>query len=500
METVLKVNNISKTFWGIRALIDIDLEFKRGEVHCIVGENGAGKSTLGKIIAGIHTPNEGGELFFQKKLFKELTPAKAKELKIAMVTQELNLMPHLSISENIFMFEKESYKKNVIIDRKLINEKTGKLFEQFHLSNLPSVTTKVENLTLAQQQIVEIMKAISQKNSLLIFDEPTTTLSISEVDQLFTLIRKLKGENVSIVLITHRLKEVFEIGDVVTILCDGKIVKSRTPILNINEYELVKLMVGRDIKEFFGVKETLKIGESVLEVKGLSDGDAYKDISFNVNKNEILGFAGLIGAGRTEIMETIFGCRKNTSGEIFLNGKRIDHLSIKQRVKKGISFVPEDRKNKGLAINLPIHSNMNQVDMNLKDGLIVYEGQFTSQNEVMVKRLNIRFVNLSQKTTNLSGGNQQKVLLSKWLSQNADIYIFDEPTRGIDVGTKVEVYNLIKSLAKEGKAIVMVSSELQELIAICDRIIVVNEGRIAAEFTGKEASEPKILEKMIPVK
>lgn len=499
MENVLEVNRISKSFGGINALTNVDLEFKCGEVHCIVGENGAGKSTLGKIIAGIHFPDEGA-IVFQGTPYKQLTSALAKELRIAMVTQELNLMPHLSISENIFMFEKESYIKNVIIDRKLINKKAEKLFEQFHVSNLPPVTTKVENLTLAQQQIVEIMKAISQKNNLLIFDEPTTTLSISEVEQLFSLIRKLKKENVSIVLVTHRLKEVFKIGDVVTVLCDGKIVKSRIPVNQIDEHELVKLMVGRDIKDFFGVKENLKIGEPVMEVKGLSDGVSFKDISFTAHKNEILGFAGLVGAGRTEIMETIFGYRKKASGTIHLNGNQIDNISIKQRVKNGISFVPEDRKNKGLAINLPLNSNMNQVDMNLKNSLIVYEGQFDAQNMAMIKRLNIKHKGLNQKATNLSGGNQQKVLLSKWLSQNPAVYIFDEPTRGIDVGTKTEVYDLIKCLAKEGKAIIMVSSELQELIAICDRIIVINEGRIAAEFNREEATEPKILKQMIPIK
>ena len=480
MEKVLSVKNISKSFGGINALTEVDLDFYCGEVHCIVGENGAGKSTLGKIIAGIHTP-DSGELIFQDVTFKELTSAKAKELRIAMVTQELNLMPHLTISENIFMFEKESY-KNGIIDRKLINQKTEKLFEQFNLSNLPEVTTKVENLTLAQQQIVEIIKAISQKNNLLIFDEPTTTLSITEVEQLFTLIRRLKKENVAIVLVTHRLKEIFEIGDIVTVLCDGKIVKSRIPVKGLDEHELVKYMVGRDIKDFFGVKEKLIIGKPVLEVKGLSDGIVYRDITFTVHENEILGFAGLIGAGRTEIMETIFGIRKQTAGSILLKGKPIDQDTTKQRVNKGISFVPEDRKSKGLAISLPISSNMSQVQMNLKDRLIVYEGQFFTKNMEMVKRLNLKYKGLNQRVNNLSGGNQQKVLLAKWLSQNPSIYIFDEPTRGIDVGTKTEVYELIKSLAKEGKAIIMVSSELQELIAICDRIVVINEGRIANVF------------------
>ena len=499
MDTILEVRNLSKHFGGIQAIEDINLTFKCGEVHCVVGENGAGKSTLGKIIAGIHTP-DSGELVFSDEVYFALTPAMAKDLKIAMVTQELNLMPHLSIAENIFMFEKSSYRNNSFLDRNKIFEQTLELFKKFDLSNLPPVHTNVEDLSLAQQQIVEIMKANSQKNNLLIFDEPTTTLSISEVEQLFTLIRDLKKEKVSIVLVTHRLKEVFEIGDVVTVLCDGKTVKSRVPVKETSEREIVKWMVGRDIKDFFGEKEDLELGSPVLEVKNLSDGDAFRDISFSVHEKEILGFAGLIGAGRTEIMETIFGVRKQTEGEILLNGKRIDHLSIKERISSGISFVPEDRKGKGLAITLPVNSNMAQVAMTLKNGMIVHEGQYTNENEEMVRRLQIKIVNLMQRVNNLSGGNQQKVLLSKWLSQDPSLYIFDEPTRGIDVGTKTEIYDLIKCLAKEGKAIIMVSSELQELIAICDRIVVINEGVIADVFQRENATEPNILEKMIPVK
>jgi len=498
MEKVLEVKKISKAFGGINALLGVDLEFRCGEVHCIVGENGAGKSTLGKIIAGIHTP-DNGELTFKDLTYKELNPTVAKELRIAMVTQELNLMPHLTIAENIFMFEKRSY-KNGILNRKLINKETERLFEQFNLSNLPTASTKVENLTLAQQQIVEIVKAISQRNNLLIFDEPTTTLSITEVEQLFSLIRRLKKENVSIILVTHRLKEIFEIGDIVTVLCDGQIVKSRLPVKDLNEHELVKYMVGRDIKDFYGVKEEIEIGQPVLEIEDLSDGVSFRNVSFTVHESEILGFAGLIGAGRTEIMETIFGIREQVSGSIRLNGELIDTLSTKQRVRKGISFVPEDRKGKGLAIDLPICSNMSQVEMNQKDRLIVNEKQFEMQNLEIAKKLALKYHSLNQKANSLSGGNQQKVLLAKWLSQNPSVYIFDEPTRGIDVGTKTEVYDLIKNLAKEGKAIIMVSSELQELIAICDRIVVINEGRVAEIFQRKDATEPKILKEMIPVK
>ncbi len=498
MDYILEAAGISKSFGGIKALDTVAFRMKQGEIHCLVGENGAGKSTLGKIFAGIHAPDEG-TITVAGTGFTHMTPIRAKELKIAMVTQELNLMPDLSIAENIFMFEKESY-NGTFLDRKRINQKAEKLFGQFNLSNLPSVTTKVGNLTVAHQQIVEIMKAMSQKNNILIFDEPTTALSINEVEQLFKLMRRLKGDGVSIVLVTHRFKEIFDVGDLVTVLCDGRIVRERIPVKELDEFKLVKLMVGRDIKDFFGVKETIPIGEPVLEVKGLSDGKMLKNIDFTVHRSEILGFAGLVGAGRTEIMETIFGVRKMTAGEILLNGKPIRNRSIKKTVQNGISLIPEDRKLKGLAVNLPVSSNINQVSMNLKRAILVHERQFADKNKEMIDRLNIKIKGMSQRVTNLSGGNQQKVLLGKWLSQDPSVFIFDEPTRGIDVGTKTEIYELIKGLAKAGKAIVMVSSEMQELIAICDRVIVVNEGRIVAEFEREEATEQRILEKAIPGK
>ncbi len=498
MEYILEAENISKSFGGIQALQDVDFRLKRGEIHCLVGENGAGKSTLGKIIVGIHTP-DAGTLNIQGEDYEGLSPAQAKSLKIAMVTQELNLMPHLSIAENIFMFENSSYKSGIFLNREKINAEAEKLFEQFQISNMPPVTTRVGDLTIAQQQVVEIIKAISQDNNILIFDEPTTTLSIKEVENLFTLIRRLKADNVSIVLVTHRFKEIFEIGDLVTVLCDGRVVEGRVPVSELDDQKLVKLMVGRDIKDFFGVKEDLEIGDPVLEVEDLSDGHYLQDISFTVHEREILGFAGLVGAGRTEIMETVFGIRKMESGEIRLRGEPLSGKSIKQRINAGLLFVPEDRKNKGLAIKLPMDSNMNQVSMNLCGRFTTYERQFHSANQEMIEQLSIRYKGLSQKVNTLSGGNQQKVLLSKWLSQHSEVIVFDEPTRGIDVATKVEIYELIKRLAKAGKAIIMVSSELQELIAICDRIMVVNEGRIEAEFDAAEATEQKILSSAIPV-
>lgn len=496
MDYILKTESISKTFGGIKALDNVLFQMKKGEIHCLVGENGAGKSTLGKIIAGIHTP-DSGIITINGNKYDHLTPIIAKELKIAMVTQELNLMPHLSIAENIYMFEDLSYKKNFFLDRNYINNKAEELFDQFNLSDLPPVTTKVSRLTMAQAQIVEIMKATSQQNNILIFDEPTTALSIKEVEELFKLILRLKGDGVAIILVTHRFKEIFEIGELVTVLCDGKVIQGRIPIEDLDSYKLVKLMVGRDIKDFFGEKDQLQIGPPVMQVNDLSDGQTISDITFTVHQSEILGIAGLVGAGRTEIMETIFGIRKTENGTIRLNGEKISNRSIKKMIQKGICLVPEDRKQKGLAIKLPISSNMNQVSMNLKKGFVVNEKQFRSDNREVIKKLNIKLKDFAQQVNNLSGGNQQKVLLAKWLAQESSVFIFDEPTRGIDVATKTEIYELIKELAKAGKAIIMVSSEMQELIAICDRILVVNEGKIVTEFSGEEATEEKILEQAI---
>lgn len=496
MEYILEGSRISKTFGGITALDSVDFRLRAGEVHCLVGENGAGKSTLGKIIAGIHTPSSG-ILRFGETEYERLDPILAKELKIAMVTQELNLMPDLSIAENIFMFEKESYKGGFLLDRKKIIRQAAQLFEEFGLSDLPPVTTKVEHLTVAQAQIVEVMKATSQDNRILIFDEPTTALSIREVEELFKLIRRLRDQGVSIVLVTHRFSEIFEIGQVVTVLCDGKIVDSRVPIEELDHFRLVKLMVGRDIKDFFGERQHLELGDTIFEVENLSDGIKIHDVSFSVRRREIVGLAGLVGAGRTEIVETIFGIRKPVSGEVRLHGQRVDNHSIKNVINKGIVLVPEDRKLQGLAVSLPIRSNLNHVTMNMKKGFVVHEGQFAAKNREMIRSLSIRFGDIADNVNSLSGGNQQKVLLGKWLSQNASVFLFDEPTRGIDVGTKTEIYGLLRGLARGGNAVVMVSSEMQELIAICDRILVVNNGRIVTEMAAEGATEQQILEQAI---
>ena len=494
MEYYLEVKNIYKNFGGVRALENVSVEFTQGEVHCLVGENGAGKSTLGKIIAGIQQADSGG-IYIGKKEITKLTSRTAKHLKISMVMQELNLMPNLTIAENIYMFEDEAYKGNTFYDRALINKKAERLVENLELYNFPAVTTKVAQLTIAEMQIVEIMNAVSHENKIIIFDEPTASLSSHEVDQLFKLIRKMKANNTVVILVTHKFDEIFEIGDIVTVLCDGHIVKKRIPIQELDEYGLVKLMVGRDIKDFFSKKQQLKLGEPVLQVKNMSDReDRVRDVSFTLHKHEVIGIGGLVGSGRTEIVETLFGIRRMKNGEIFIHNKKINKISTRRMIGEGLALIPEDRKIKGLCVNLSISLNMCLAGMAARKRFLVNENQYSTTNQDMIEKLRIKTSNVLNKVASLSGGNQQKILLSKWFSINPDIIIFDEPTRGIDIGTKTEIYKLIGLLAEEGKSIIVISSEMRELIEVCDRILVVNNGRLAGELTREEATEEKILE------
>ena len=492
MEYVLEAKGVSKHFGGITALDKVDFQLEKGEVHCIVGENGAGKSTLGKMFVGIHSVDEGS-IFVEGHKQKNITPIKAKKLNIAMVAQELNLMQHMTIAENIYMLEDTTYSHNFFYDKKRILREAKALFAEFGLDNFPPVTTMVSRLTVGQQQIVEIMKAVAQKNNIVILDEPTTSLSLTEVDRMFALVRRLKSEGVSIIIVTHRFEEIFEISDVVTVLCDGQLVKGRIPIGDLDHFKLIKLMVGRDVNDFYGKKLELDIGEEVMRVEGLSDGIKVKDVSFVLHKKEILGFAGLVGAGRTEIMETIFGMRKPTAGHIYIKGKDIAGKRTKKIIDEGLVLIPEDRKLKGLFVDLSIETNVTITNVNKSKKLISYEKQYTNQMENMIEKLQIKMDSPELPVNSLSGGNQQKVLLSKWLNMDADILIFDEPTKGIDVGTKIEIYGLIRELAALGKSIIVVSSEMQEIISICDRIEIVNDGRIVCDINAKDATEQSIL-------
>jgi ABC-type sugar transport system ATPase subunit len=500
MDWSLTAEGITKRFHGVLALDKAGFHLGPGEVHCLVGENGAGKSTLGKIIMGIYQPDEG-EIVVGGNVYQALSPHLARQIGVAMVAQELNLMPDLSIAENIFLFDDSCYIGNFFYKKKDLYRKAQEIIEHMGLHNFPAVGTKIKNLTVAQQQIVEIVKAISRQNKILIFDEPTTAISIKEVEHLFRIIRTLKAQGVSIALITHRFDEIFAIGDYVTVLCDGKTVRERIPLGELDKQKLVQLMVGRDIGEFYGTRQHIEPGDEILQVENLSAVDGkFSNIGFTVRKGEVLGMAGLVGAGRSEIVETLFGIRRKKTGEIRLKGKPVNNRSIQNVVKQGIVFVPDDRKLKGLFTQLGLSFNIAVTQMELSKNFFNNEKQYEKVSKNLLKKLNLKFASLNQPVISLSGGNQQKVLLSKWLALKTEVIIFDEPTRGIDVGTKVEIYELIRELARNGKAVIVVSSEMQEVISLTDRLLVINEGRIVAELKSDGATEHEILGYAIPEK
>jgi ABC-type sugar transport system ATPase subunit len=500
MDWSLTAKGITKHFQGILALDKAEFHLGPGEVHCLVGENGAGKSTLGKIVMGIYQPDEG-EIAVGGNTYQALTPQLARQIGIAMVAQELNLMPDLSVAENIFLFDDSCYSGNFFYRRKALYRKTQKIIESMDLRNFPDIGAAVRNLSVAQQQIVEIVKAISRQNKILIFDEPTTAISIMEVEHLFQIIRTLKAKGVSIILITHRFDEIFAIGDYVTVLCDGKIVRERIPIGELDKQKLVHLMVGRDIGEFYGTRQHVEAGDEVLRVENLSALDGkFSDISFSVRKGEVLGLAGLVGAGRSEIVETLFGIRQKKNGKVWLKGRLINNRSVRNTVKNGIVLVPDDRKLKGLFTKQGLSFNIAVTQMELSRKFVNNEKRYEKASEDLLKKLKLKFASMRQPVTSLSGGNQQKVLLSKWLALKTEVIIFDEPTRGIDVGTKVEIYDLIRELARSGKAVIVVSSEMQEVIALTDRLLVINEGRIVAELESEGITEHEILSYAIPEK
>lgn len=491
MEYFLETKNISVRFGGIQALDNVSVHVNQGEILCLAGENGAGKSTLAKTFIGINTPTNG-TICIQGEQFKSITPMIARQKGMSIVSQEQNLMMHLSIAENIYMFDPDCYRHG-IYQYKKGEEKTKRLFHRLNQSSFPHPKTKVSELTVGQQQIVEIMKAVALENQLIVFDEPTTSLSFAEIESLFAVMRQLKESGVAVILVTHKFDEIFKIADYVTVLCDGKLIQERIPVAELDQYKLARLMVGREFKSFFGEKIPRTIGDVVLKVEGLSDGRHFSDVSFELREHEILGFAGLVGAGRTEVMETIFGARHVKSGEIYLRGQKIARQSTKRIIRKGMALVTEDRKHKGLCLNLPIGFNMALAGLNLTSKTVVTEKKFSNDIENSIDRLNIKLDTLGEPASSLSGGNQQKVVLSKWLMLDSDVIIFDEPTKGIDVGSKVEIYNLIRHLAVNGKNIIIVSSELQELMALSDRILVMNNGRLVAEVDPEEVTEQQIL-------
>lgn len=487
-ETILKLNHISKLYPGVVALDDMNMEFREGEVHAIVGENGAGKSTMIKTISGAIEPTSG-TIEIKGEVFDKLTPKLSRQKGVAVIYQEFTLVPVLSAADNIFMGE---YMLNgMVLDRKAMEEKTQELFERLHVNIDPKV--KVADLTTGFQQIVEIAKAISKDAKVLIMDEPSAPLTITEVEAMYEIVDRLKAEGVTIIYISHRMEEIFRLSDRVSVIRDGKYITTLNTA-DTNKQELIRLMVGRELNETYPEREKPP-GETIMKLNKVS-GNGVKDISFDVKRGEILGLGGLVGAGRTELAQLIFGSEPITSGEITYKGEVLHIKNCHQAIEKGIAMIPEDRKRHGVILDMSIKDNTTMPCLKrISPKSIIKPKNEKEVTERYRKSLLIKTPSIEQLVKNLSGGNQQKVVLAKWLAMNPDIIIFDEPTRGIDVGAKHEIYEIMNGLANEGKAIIMISSDMEELIGMSDRIVVLCKGRLAGSLEKQEISQESILMK-----
>lgn len=483
---MLKLEHISKTYPGVRALKDVSLEFEQGEVHALLGENGAGKSTLIKIIAGAIEPDEGAVISFDNKTYSRMTPALSAENGVAVIYQDINLVTPMTVAENIFM----GRKMNSYYSKKKLNKLAQELFDEYGFDMDPAMP--VMALSPASQQMVEIARAISNDAKIMIMDEPTAPLAASEVDLLFSIIEKLKKKGITIIYISHRMDEVFQITERISVLRDGEYVKT-IHTADTNRQELVNLMVGRELNETFPERKVER-GEVILEAKNLT-GNSVENISFKLHKGEILGFAGLVGSGRSETMELICGAKKLDSGEIVLNGKSEKIKSPAEAIKKGIGLIPEDRKEQGVILHNTVlfNTSLSCMDKLTTFGLISKKKNVATAEKYR-EDLQIKVPHIKQMVINLSGGNQQKVVLAKTLAADPDIIIFDEPTKGIDVGAKHEIYVLMNKLAEAGKAIIMVSSDMEEILGMSDRIIVLYEGLVSGELQRNEFSQERVLE------
>jgi len=487
---ILELQHISKSFTGAKAVLDsVDFNLIKGEIHALVGENGAGKSTLIKIISGILQPDTG-RIILEGKEVKFRNALEAQLHGIAAVYQEPAVFPNLSIAENLFAGHYKTLTFSKSINWKEMYNSAQSLLNSLGLEVDPK--TLVKNLSIAERQIVEIARVLSINPKVLILDEPTSALTLEETKRLFNILKKLKNEGTSIIFISHRLEEVFEIADRVTVLRDGKYIGTRD-VSKTNMDELIQMMVGRTLKDMYP-KEIIKKGEVLLRVEGLSREGEFYDVSFELHKGEVLGIAGLIGAGRTELAQTIFGIRKKDKGKIYLDGKEVEINNPQSAIKHGIVYVPEDRHQYGLILPMDIACN---ITLPILRDLVSKGFIDRKKEEELAKRyyelLDIRAQGLWQKVMNLSGGNQQKVVLAKWLSTSPKILLLDEPTRGIDVGAKVAIYQFINRLAREGYGIILISSELSEVLGMSDTILVMHEGRIVGKFNREEATQEKIL-------
>ncbi|GHV75193.1 monosaccharide-transporting ATPase [Spirochaetia bacterium] len=488
---LVQMEGIEKSFPGVHALNNCRFELLSGEIHGLIGENGAGKSTLMKVLAGIYE-RDAGTIRVRGEPAEAHTTKQAQTLGISIIHQELNLMKHLTAAQNIFIGREQKKGARFLVDDKEINRKSGELFRLINLNLDPRAL--VAKLTVAQQQMIEIAKALSFNSDVLIMDEPTSALSDAEIDELFKVIIDLKDQGKGIVYISHRMDELHRICDRITVMRDGQYVAT-TPMKEISTEQIIAQMVGREIYESAHPHGDTSKNEVVLEVKNLNRGRVVQDVSFTLHKGEILGFAGLLGAGRTETMRLIFGADPMDSGEIFVKGKKALIKQPRDAVHHGIGYLSEDRKRYGLALGMSVKVNtvMASLSKFLKPLAVIDEAKSKQVAEEYVRRLNTKTPSVEQQAKNLSGGNQQKVVVGKWLVRDSDILIFDEPTRGIDVGAKSEIYKLLNELADQGKSIIMISSELPEILRMSHRVVVMCEGRVTASLGVGEFTQEKIM-------
>ncbi|MDR2079773.1 MAG: sugar ABC transporter ATP-binding protein [Treponema sp.] len=488
MGSYVQIRGISKRFHSVVALNKVSLDINSGETHVVIGENGAGKSTLMKILAGLYRPDEGQILIDGREAVFS-SPLDAIADHISMIHQELLLVPYLTVAENIFL-GREPRNRAGLLEKKRLYEDAKELLKTINITIDPYAP--MHTLSVAQKQLAEIAKAVSFNSKLLIMDEPTSALSDKEIAILYELIFRLKSEGRAVVFISHKLDEVLKVADTITVLRDGEHITTEAAG-RLNKDQIISLMIGRELKNVF-VKTETQIGEPILEIRGLTRRGEFEDINFTLRKNEILGIAGLLGAGRTELVETIFGLRKADRGEVFIKGKLVPIRDPWDAQKHGIALIPEDRKLMGLNLKDTTGFNISLCHLgSLSRYHVLIKKRETELVNGMIKQMSVKVPSYRTPVVSLSGGNQQKVVIAKWLMTGPDILVMDEPTRGIDVGAKAEIYKLIVSLAREGKSIIMVSSELPEIIGLSDRIIVLCEGRLTGELTREAISQQAIM-------
>ncbi|HTB85937.1 MAG TPA: sugar ABC transporter ATP-binding protein [Candidatus Sulfotelmatobacter sp.] len=487
---VLRMTNIAKSYSGMAALSGVKLEVARGEVHALMGENGAGKSTLMKILSGL-VPRDTGEIYLDEKLADLKSPKAALDLGISMIHQELNPVRAMTVAENIFLGKEPCYGFTNIVNRRKQRELTLELFREMDVTIAPD--RKMSELSVAEMQLVEIVKAVSYQARIIIMDEPTSAITGREVAKLFTIIRGLKAKGIAIIYISHKMDEIFRIADTITVLRDGQYIDTK-PAAELDHDALVKLMVGRKISELFPPVNPAK-GEIAFEVQGLTKHGLFENISFKVRKGEVFGIAGLMGAGRTDVMETVFGLRRADAGCVKVDGREVKIHSPAAAIRHRMALITEDRAIKGLNLKASVRDNITLAGLKkfTRFGQVLNFQKENCAADGEIEKLRIKTRGRNQIVKTLSGGNQQKVVLARWLLNDPEIIILDEPTRGIDIGAKAEIYKIIAQLAGQGRTIIMVSSELEEILGLCDRVLVLYHGKISAEYERSAFNQEVIL-------